>query len=325
MEIPEYINGCIAPTFTAFNEDGSLDDAAQRRLIDFMVESESISAFFIRSGMGQMYTFSLEDTKQIAKNVCAHLKNTAPVLLGCSGIWDRNYEKRPDPKVFRDQAILLSQYGEEVGAAGVVHTMPEALLPGDGESMTDFQVRYFSDICASVKIPVMLYQPPGTAAEYCVTRDSIVRLAEIDNLVGMKVSSSDGAYVFDLIRAVKGKKFGFIVGAETVFYAGLCAGARACIGQGTTLNPQIIRAMLDRFVAGDLEGANEAQEDTNELVYVCPNPVDFFKMYATEKGYPVGLAARSLGSPYVTDRVPLASAAYETFKRRFEELLAKYV
>ncbi len=143
--------------------------------------------------------------------------------------------------------------------------------------------------------------------------------------MGIKVSSADGAYVFDLIRAVKDKPFGFIVGAEMIYYAGLCAGARACIGQGTTLNPQVIRAVLDRFLAGDLEGANEAQEDTNELVYACPNAVDFFKMYATEKGYPVGLYARTLGSPYVTHRVPLAQEAYGAFKVQFEETLAKYI
>ncbi len=165
MQIPAYVHGCIAPTFTAFHDDGTLDDAAQRRLIDFMMESESISAFFIRSGMGQMYTFSMEDTKQIAKNVCGHLKGTAPVLVGCSGIWDRDYERRPDPAVFKQQAIELSRYAQEVGADGVVHTMPEALLPAPGESMADFEFKYFSEICAAVNIPVLLYQPPGTASE----------------------------------------------------------------------------------------------------------------------------------------------------------------
>lgn len=325
MEVPGYIFGCIAPTFTVFNDNGTLDDAGQRRLIDFMLESESISAFFIRSGMGQMYCFSMDDTKQIARNACAHLKGKAAVLIGCSGIWDRNYDKRPDPALYKQQAVELSRYAQDLGADGIVHTIPEGLVPPKGEAMDDFLVRYFEEICASVSAPVLIYQPPGTLPEYCVTPRSIARLAEIDNLAGMKVSTADGEYLFNLVRAVKDKKFGYIAGAETVFYAALAAGARACIGQGTSVNPQIIRAMLDRFLAGDLEGAMDAQEDTNELVYTCPNAVDFFKTYAVEKGYPMSLYARPSGNPYIKDRVPITKEAYETFKRRYEELLAKYV
>ncbi len=325
MKVPGYIYGCIAPTFTVFQDDGSLDDAGQRRLLDFMLESESISAFFIRSGMGQMYCFSMDDTRQIARNACAHLKGKGAVLIGCSGIWDRNYDKRPDPVLYKQQAIELSRYAQDVGADGIVHTIPEGLAPNSDEAMGDFLLRYFEEICASVAIPVLIYQPPGTLAEYCVTPQSITRLADIENLMGMKVSTNDGEYLFNLIRAVKDKNFGFIAGAETVFYAALAAGARACIGQGTSVNPQIIRAMLDRFVAGDLDGAMEAQEDTNELVYTCPNAVDFFKTYATEKGYPVNLYARPSGNPYIKDRVPITPDAYEIFKRRYEELLAKYV
>ncbi|HEX72653.1 MAG TPA: dihydrodipicolinate synthase family protein [Candidatus Hydrogenedentes bacterium] len=327
MKVPDYIRGSIAPTFTVFKDDGALDDAGQRRFMDFLFERGAISAFFVRSGMGQMYAFDKEDVKRIARNVCPHMKGKAPVLIGCSGIWDRNYDKRPDPDVYLSDAIELSRYAADLGADGVVHTMPEALLPRDGESVDDLIMRYFTAVCEAVpEAPVLIYQAPNTREEYCVTQERIARLADLDNLVGMKVSSVNGHYIFDLIRAVRGKTFGFIVGAETVFYAGLVAGARACIGQGAALNPQIIQAVLDRFLEGDIEGAAQAQEDVNELVNICPNAVDFMKRYATEHGCAVGLHARSAGgNPYMKDRVLMSDADYLAYKARYDELLERYL
>ncbi len=325
MQVPDYVYGSIAPTFTVFNDDATLDSDGQRRFLDFMLESGAISAFFVRSGMGQMYTFDVEDTKELARTACGHLAGKAPALVGCSGIWNRDYDNRPDSKVFQAQALELSRFSEDLGADGVVHTIPEALVPEAGEAMGDLIVRYFTTICEAVRCPVLFYQPPGTREEYCLTPETLARLADIDNLVSGKVSSNDAYYLFELIRAVEGKDFGFIVGAETAFYAGLVAGAKACIGQGATVNPQTIKAVADRFLAGDLAGAVKAQEDTNLLVRECPNAVDFTKMYATEKGYPVGLRARSMSSnPYLKDREPLSRGEYEAFKVVYEETMAAY-
>lgn len=325
MQVPEYVYGAIAPTFTVFKDDGSLDDAGQRSLLDFMLESGAINAFFIRSGMGQMYTFDLEDTKQLARTACAHLKGKAPALIGCSGVWDRNYDRLPDPEVYERQAVELSRYAEDLGADGVVHTIPEGLLPAPGQSYGDFIVAYFQRICAAVSCPVLFYQPPKTREEYCLSPETLAQLAEIDNLIGGKVSTNDAYYLFVLIRAVKERSFGFIAGSEMAFYAALFAGANACIGQGTTVNPQIIRSVQDRFLAGDFDGAIEAQQDTIDLVRYCPNAVDFLKRYACEKGYEMGLASRSMASnPYMQDRAPMTEDEYTAYKKRYETTVAKY-
>ncbi len=325
MKIPAFIKGSLAPTFTAFNEDGSFAPRGQRNLLDFMLQSGGVSAFFIRSGLGQMYTFGVEDTKELIQTTCQHLRGKAPVMAGCSGVWDRNYDKPPDPETFQAQAVELSQFAQEQGVDAVVHTMPEALAPAGGQDMDGLILSFFERICAAVQIPVFIYQPPKTREEYHVNPERLAKLAAIDNLMGIKVSSSDAALHFDLLRAVRGMDFAYIVGAETAFYAGVMAGSEACIGQGTTVNPQTINAIRDRYHQGDIEGALQAQEDTNQLVYACPNPVDFFKTYATEKGFPVGLSARSMAdNPYLDDRNPMTKPAYETYKAFFEDTIQRY-
>ena len=132
--ISQSIRGCIAPTLTIFGSDLSFDPDGQRRFLDFLVDRGGISAFFVRSGMGQMYTFSFDDVKAMASTACGHLKGRARVLVGASGIWDRDRENYPDPAVYTNQAVELSKYAEEQGADGVVHTVPEAILPRDGQT-----------------------------------------------------------------------------------------------------------------------------------------------------------------------------------------------
>lgn len=325
MQVPDYIYGSIAPTFTIFREDGSIDLDGEKRLLEYMIQQGSISAFFIRSGMGQMYTFSFDEVKQLAELACSVLKGHSAVLIGCSGIWDRNYDRRPLQEQYISEAILLSRYAEDIGADGIVHTIPEALLPRGKETISDVIYMYFETVCNAVQIPVLFYQPPGTRPEYCLTPEILKKLACLDTLVGGKVSSSDGAYLFNLARAVRNEEFSLIVGNETVFYAGLLLGCRACIGQGTSLNPQIIRAMVEYYDDGDMEACLQAQEDVNLLVRTCPNATEFFKRYITEKGFPVSEYSRVLeNNPYFEQRQPLSKQEYEAFKKIYEEVLSRY-
>ncbi|HOC70489.1 MAG: putative 2-keto-3-deoxy-galactonate aldolase YagE [Candidatus Hydrogenedentes bacterium ADurb.Bin101] len=326
MDVPSFVEGAIAPTFTIFKEDGSLDDDGQRRFMDFLVEHKGINAFFVRSGMGLMYTFSMDDTRQIARNICAHLKGITPVLVGCSGIWDRNYDRRPDPQLYIEQGLELGNFALEAGAAGVVYTIPEALLPEAGETHQQLLERYFEMICAGVNGPVFLYQPPGTLKEYEMAPATLARLASMDNFVAGKFSTADGFYTYELLRAVRDKTFGYIVGNETLYYAGLVLGARACIGQGTMLNPQIIKAAYECLCNGDPDGMLQAQDAINTLVLEISNPVDFLKLYATEKGYDVPLHTRSQSTnPYMTDRPLITREEYARFKEVYEAILAPYL
>ncbi len=326
MDTTKLLQGAIAPTFTVFREDGRLDDAGQRRFFDFLLTSDAISAFFVRSGMGLMYTFSMDDTRQIARNACAHLEGISAVLVGCSGVWDRNYDKRPDPRTYIEQGIELGNYACELGAAGAVYTIPEALAPHAGETIQEMFVRYFNIICEQVPGPVFVYQPPNTPKDYEMAPETLAKLADIKNFVGGKFSTTDGFYTYELTRAVRGKSFTYIIGNETMFYTGLFLGSRACIGQGAILNPQILKAMLERYRSGNYSGVLRAQDAINTILSNSPNAVDFLKMYATEKGYATPLYTRSHSSnPYMEDRVPITKAEYDRFKVIYETELMPYL
>ena len=323
--IPEFIHGAIAPVFTACNQDGTLDDDGQRAILDYLIETDAVSAAFIRCGLGQLFTFDEADTRQLTKTTCEYLDGKLPVLAGTMGVWDRNRDAMPDGAAYLDQGIELSKYAESVGAAAVVHTMPEPVRAAAGQTAADAIVGYFEAIAGAVSVPVLIYQNPGTVEEYCVDEELVCRLADISGVAGMKLSSASAEYIFNLTYALKGKDFGFIVGAETAFLAGLVTGGRACIGQGATINPQTIKAVSDRYAAGDLPGAIEAQYSTNMLVQKAPNCVAFFKRWLAEKGYNVQPFSRSMSNnPYAEARKELTQEEYDAFKPILEAELAKY-
>ena len=322
--IPEYVHGVISNVFTTFNEDGTLDDAGQRNFLDALLETQAVSAFFVRSGMGQMHAFEYDDVKQIAKNACSHLEGVAPVIVGTSGIWNRVGAK-PDPDLYLKQAVELSAYAQEVGAAGAVLTIPDALTPRDGETPLDATVRYLKAVSEAIDIPILLYQPPGTFKEFRVTDESLGLLADMPKVKAIKVSTVNAGYILDLCWAVDGKDFGFIVGAEMAFYSGLCVGARAVIGQGACLNPAILKAVQDRFEQGDHKGAIEAQHSANLLVAKSTDAVTFLKRYLTEKGYAMTTTARHEDRAAYGEESPvMGEEDYEAYKRLLESELAKF-
>ena len=319
-------HGVIANVFTAFNEDLTLDDDGQRHFLDFVLSANSNSAFFVRSGMGQMYTFGYEDVKQITRTACKHLAGKAPVLVGAAGIWDQNFDALPDPAVFTRQAVELSKYAEDQGAAAVVHTMPEAIKPKAGETEADVILRYFEAVSDAVNVPVVLYQPPATTKPYCVTVDLIQKLADMPKVHAIKVSTGDAGYILDLTWAVRGKNFVFIAGNECAFFAALCSGAKAVIGQGACVNPAVLKAVQDRYDAGDINGAMDAQRSTNLLVYESVHSVEFLKRYATENGHPVKPFRRpTFSQAYGANVTPnLPDSEYERYKALLQKELAKY-
>lgn len=321
--IPKYLRGSIAPVFTAFNENLTIDESGQCRLLDYLLEQGGISAYFLRSGMGQMYTFSVEEVRMMARLGCAHLRGKAAVLIGCAGVWDRNRDRRPDRETYIAQCVELGQFAMDQGADGVVYTVPEALAPQKDETHASVILKFFERISASVPGPILIYQPPGTEEAFCVTPALIRELAALPGIHGIKLSTSDGEYVCDIGAALEGTALALICGCETVFYAALLAGAKAVIGQGATLNPKVLNAIQIRMETGDLPGAMRAQQKTNFLCRNVRNPVAFFKRYISEKGYHVQPYARMLeNNPYITNPQPLSEDEYLQFKQVFEAELA---
>ncbi|MFV2045091.1 MAG: dihydrodipicolinate synthase family protein, partial [Anaerolineales bacterium] len=85
------------------------------------------------------------------------------------------------------------------------------------------------------------------------------KLAEIDNIVGIKDSSGDLQLTAEYVR-VAPESFSVLMGRDTLILGGLMYGATGSIAATANVKPELVVSIYERFVAGDLEGARASQE-----------------------------------------------------------------
>jgi 4-hydroxy-tetrahydrodipicolinate synthase len=119
-------------------------------------------------------------------------------------------------------------------------------------------IRHYTAIAESTCLPVLLYNnPPKTGVN--LAAGTVAKLAEVPNIVGIKDSSGDFTLTGEYLRLTRGKDFHVLLGRDTLIYAGLCYGATGSIAACANVAPRLVADIYDKYVAGDLKGALEAQ------------------------------------------------------------------
>ncbi|MPN46433.1 4-hydroxy-tetrahydrodipicolinate synthase [bioreactor metagenome] len=117
------------------------------------------------------------------------------------------------------------------------------------------------------------------------------RLAEIPNIVGVKDSTGDFTNLLEYIRLTKDNPdFHVLVGRDTLIYAGLCCGAVGSIASCANVAPRLVADIYDKYMAGDREGALEAQFKLNPLRLATSMGTfpEVIKEGLMQMGFPVG-------------------------------------
>ena len=271
--VPACLAGVIVPMFTPANADGSLDIAGLKAFTRYFAENPYVTSVFCRCGLGKMYTYSYDDVKTAIDVVVEGLDGKKNAFFGTfgeffAGHWAAAEGKaeRPDPEVYLRQSIELTAYAEKAGAAASVLVVPCALEAADGVALQKTIFEYYRAVREAVDIPLIIYNSPGLPKPYRTTPTMVRRLCKLGGFIGMKLSSDNMKWMSALEMASEGSSFSLIAGAETTYYHALHAGVLGVIGQGAGINPEILRAVYDRFMAGDYSGALQAQYDTNRVL-----------------------------------------------------------
>jgi 4-hydroxy-tetrahydrodipicolinate synthase len=327
QQIPAFLHGVITPMFTPCNQDGSFDEKGIRSFVDYLIGTESITALFARSGLGRMYSFSMEDVKWYTDTIIDQAAERIPVMIGTTGIWGRDFNKRPGNAVFTRQSIELSQYAQKKGAVAAVLVLPMALQPEDGKPLEDTIFSYYKAVGAEIDLPIILYQQPGLAEEYCMTPNLLRRLLTIPNVAGMKYSTGDMVKFSELTMAAEGTNFAFIAGDELAFFFAIMLGASGVIGQGSDVNPETLRAVYDRLMKHDFAGALEAHYDSLRAGLVSEGydcVISGFKYFAS-KGANVQPFTRGHGVSDYRSAPPVIPGDWmAAFSKEIDRLRGKY-
>lgn len=232
--------GVIPPIITPFTAEGKFNEPVFRKMINYLIE-EGVHGLFPLGTTGEFYAFTNEEAKYILKVAVEETAGRVPVYAGANHITTRG-------------VIELVHIAEEAGVDAVSVLTPMFISQTQAELY-----EYFKTIAANTSLPVIIYNnKPKT--NVTVEPSTIAKLAEIDNIVGVKDSTGDFTNTEEYLRLTRGNdNFSVLLGRDTLIYAGLCHGATGAIASTANVAPRIAADIYDKFMAGDLDGALEAQ------------------------------------------------------------------
>jgi 4-hydroxy-tetrahydrodipicolinate synthase len=243
----DFIKGIIPPIVTPVDADEKVDEKVLRRHIDYMIAG-GISGILAFGSNGEFYMLDEAEMEKILRIILDQVKGRIPVYMGVGAIRTGT-------------CVRLVQMGARYGVDGVSILQPMFLKPSEDELRTHFRT-----IARAVpELPVLLYNNPGRTG-YGISQDTVEDLAHtLPNLVGMKDSSGDMTQTMEFIRRNADVGFRVMCGKDTLIYSGLAVGAVGAVCTTANFAPRLVCSIYNKYVAGDIKGALEAQYKLNPV------------------------------------------------------------
>ena len=231
--------GIIPAMVTPLTADDKINEPALRRLTNHLIEGGSHGVFAVGS-QGEFWALSADEKQQVWEVVVEETNGRVPVYAGSAAVTTR-------------EAVALTRLAEKAGVNAVSVLTPFFVSPSEDELYNHYRA-----IAESTSLPSLLYSNPARTGVKVSPR-LLARLAEIENVVGIKDSSGDLQLTAEYIR-VAPPDFAVLMGRDTLILAALLYGAKGAIAATANVVPALVVSIYERFKAGDMEGARSAQE-----------------------------------------------------------------
>jgi 4-hydroxy-tetrahydrodipicolinate synthase len=286
-------HGIIPPVATPMKDDEDVDIPRLRWFIDHLID-KGVHGIFVLGTNSEFYALDEREKQEVIATAVAHVNRRVPVFAGTGAETTR-------------EVIRLTRMAEREGADGVSIITPYFVLPNQREIFD-----HYRRIAESTRLPVLLYNNPATCGGVKIDVETLARLAEIPNIVGIKDSSGDLQNTAEYIRVVP-ERFSVMTGRDTLIFYGLMAGARGAVPATGNIAPALLVEIYERFRAGDLAGSKAAQDRLSPLrlaLTLCTVPAGL-KAAMRLIGLPIG-PCRSPVSDLPPEKEPQMRAALRT-------------
>jgi len=275
------ITGSIVAIVTPLHEDGSLDLAAFRALIDFHIE-QGTDGIVVVGTTGESPTVNVEEHELLIAEAVKHAAKRIPIIAGTGANSTR-------------EAIELAAFSKKAGADASLTVVPYYNKPTQ-----EGLYLHFKTIAEAVDMPHILYNVPGrTVAD--MSNDTVLRLAQISNIVGIKDATGNIERGSDLLqRAALLKRtngnFAVYSGDDASTLALMLLGAHGTISVTANVAPKLMHEMCVAALNGEVAKAraiNYKLLGLHRNLFVEANPI------------PVKWAVARMGKIKNTLRLPL--------------------
>lgn len=247
-------SGSIVALVTPMQADGTVDNGALDRLVDFHV-SNGTNGIVAVGTTGESPTLSVEEHIDVVKRVVARAAKRIPVIAGTGANSTR-------------EAIELTQLAKDAGADACLSVTPYYNKPTQ-----EGLYQHFKAIAQSVAVPILLYNVPSRTA--CDLKpETVARLAEIPNIVGLKEAPSLERNRELLARV--GGRLALFSGDDDLACESILAGFQGVISVTANIAPRQVRAVIDAALAGKKDQARQLDMKLQQLhksMFLESNPI----------------------------------------------------
>ncbi|PLC55271.1 4-hydroxy-tetrahydrodipicolinate synthase [Pollutimonas nitritireducens] len=271
------LQGSMVALVTPMHPDGSLDFDVYRKLIDWHAD-QGTDGLVVVGTSGESPTVSVDEHAELIKVAVEHAAGRFPVIAGVGGN-------------STTEAIELSRHAKAVGADAGLSVVPYYNKPSQ-----EGLYQHFRTIAEAVDLPSVLYNVPGrTVAD--MSNDTILRLAQVPGIIGVKDATGDIARGALLVRDAPAN-FTVVSGDDATAAALMLLGGRGNISVTANVAPKLMHELCMAAIDGNValtRQLNGLLGNLNKILFVEANPI------------PVKWAVAEMGLSKLGYRLPLTS------------------
>jgi 4-hydroxy-tetrahydrodipicolinate synthase len=249
--------GSLVAIVTPMSDDGNIDYSAFKKLIDWHVESGT-KGIVVAGTTGESATLTVDEHTALIEAAVAHAAGRVPIIAGTGAN-------------STTEAIELSSHAKRVGASYSLSVVPYYNKPSQ-----EGLYLHFRTIADAVDIPLILYNVPSrTVAD--LANETVFRLAEIENIIGIKDATADMGRGSELISSTP-EDFAVYSGDDASFLPLMMLGSQGVISVTANIVPKQMQEVCDAVQSRDFELAKKINDrllmlHTNLFVEANPIPV----------------------------------------------------
>ena len=222
---------------TPFGDDGAIDEASARRLVDFQLRCGA-HGLTILGVMGESHKLSESERFRLTDVVMEQVKGRAPVVVGTS---------HPGA----DVVVSLSRHAEQAGAAAVMVAPPFGLT-----SWSPALMDYYRHVAQRVKLPIVVQDEPASTGVYMPAATLAQICDEIPTASYIKLEEMPTPSKITQVRRIASREPVIFGGWGGIFF--LEELRRGAVGTMTGFAfTEALVGIYERFTDGDLRGATD--------------------------------------------------------------------
>ncbi|HHX2526370.1 TPA: 4-hydroxy-tetrahydrodipicolinate synthase [Neisseria subflava] len=233
------LKGSLVALITPMNQDGSINYEQLHDLIDWHIENGTDGIVAVGT-TGESATLPVEEHLAVIEATVKHVNKRVPVIAGTGA--NNTVE-----------AIALSKAAEQAGADYTLSVVPYYNKPSQ-----EGIYQHFEAIAEATSIPMVIYNVPGRTV-VSMSNDTILRLAEIPNIVGVKEASGNIGKNIELINSVP-EGFAVLSGDDPTGLPFMLCGGHGVVTVAANVAPKLFADMCRAALEGDIATARRLNE-----------------------------------------------------------------